>query len=908
MQSVTVKTWVLACLLYSLAMVQTQAAPNNFIDNPGAESGLSSWSTFGGGPALQLSGVAHTGAQSFLLGGRTQFYHGPSYDIKPLIDGGQLIPGQRYQVSVWVRHMDANAQTLYLNVKKVDGSGTDYHTIEKRTAPTGVWTEISGFYVPEIHGALSNLTLYVVSSNGATFDFYSDDFFLGEVEDYDPPMSSNAHDFVRASGRNLVVGADNEVILFNGLNVTVPVDASDGAEDVWNTKAISARDFQNIRSIGFNAVRLHMNYKSFEDDDVPGVFKADGWRWLDRAVALAKEAGLYLMLDMHGPQGGYQSDKTPGFPAFWDGSGDVPNTANQDRLIALWRAIAARYQHEPAILGYDLINEPRPHHSEEWYAYAEQIIAAIRQVDSQHLIVVEVPLISNYTIRLVNDANVMYDSHFYSPWAYATQYSTHYGNAGERWGQYDSPDNPLGSSFNKHYLRDYFQGDILDFTIANNVPTDVGEYGVVHEAFPQDVNALGWIDDIHAILDGDNHGGMRASRFYFSYQGGPFGIYPNWSGFHAQDIAANQPLKDYWINYLADDSTPPDPTPDPESDTVAPVISLLGGNPVNLIEGDDYIEAGAIASDDVDGDLTSQILVTGSVDTGAVGRYAIRYNVTDAAGNAANEVTRTINVAAIEPPPTEAQADLRIRFRKTYPSGDLEIGRAVGYEVITDNDGGDTAVGTVLTLTVPAGTTWQSGSAGCALSGNQVICDLGDIGNDQQRTRNIYVNAMQAGDFTVTAASTSTTADPNLTNHQASITLQVMGDETEGSEEPPVNGDNADLRLTLRKTYPSAPTLGRAVGYEVKTFNDGPDGAANTVTRLAVPTGTEWVSGSRGCAMEGSEVVCVLGDIPNGSRRTRNIYVRPVNAGDFIATASTDSDVTDRHAANNQVSLSINIQ
>jgi uncharacterized repeat protein (TIGR01451 family) len=364
----------------------------------------------------------------------------------------------------------------------------------------------------------------------------------------------------------------------------------------------------------------------------------------------------------------------------------------------------------------------------------------------------------------------------------------------------------------------------------------------------------------------------------------------------------------YWINYLADDSTPPDPTPDPGSDTVAPVISLLGGNPVNLIEGDNYIEAGAIASDDVDGDLTSQILVTGSVDTGAVGRYAIRYNVTDAAGNAANEVTRTINVAAIEPPPTEAQADLRIRFRKTYPSGGLEIGRAVGYEVITYNDGGDTAVGAVLTLTVPAGTTWQSGSAGCALSGNQVICDLGDIGNDQQRTRNIYVNAMQAGDFTVTAASTSTTADPNLTNHQASITVQVMGDETEGSAEPPVNGDNADLRLTLRKTYPSAPTLGRAVGYEVKTFNDGPDDAANTVTRLAVPTGTEWVSGSRGCAMEGSEVVCVLGDIPNGSRRTRNIYVRPVNAGDFIATASTDSDVTNRHAANNQVSLSINIQ
>ena len=453
-----------------------------------------------------------------------------------MADGGPLIEGKRYQASVWVRHTQATEQTLYLNVKKVDGSGTDYHIIANRSIQPGVWTQIMGFYVPEIDGVLSTLNLYVVSGNGSTFDFSSDDFFLGETEAYDPPTGSQAHDFVRADGPDLVVGADHDVIRFNGINVTVPVDASDDAEDVWNTKAVSARDFANIRAIGFNAVRLHMNYKSFEDDANPGVFKTDGWHWLDRAVALAKDAGLYLMLDMHAPQGGYQSDKTPGFPAFWDGSGAAPNTVNQDRLLALWQAIAARYRHEPTILGYDLINEPRPHDSEEWYAYAEQLIAAIRQVDSRHLIVVEAPLISNYSFRLVNDANVLYDSHFYSPWEYTTQYSTAYGNAGERWGKYDSPDNPLGASFDKDYLRDYLQGDVLDFTVSNHVPTDIGEYGVVHEAFPRDVNALGWIDDIHAILNGDNSGGMQASRFYFSYQGGTFGLYPNWLGFHAEHI------------------------------------------------------------------------------------------------------------------------------------------------------------------------------------------------------------------------------------------------------------------------------------------------------------------------------------------------------------------------------------
>ena len=274
------------------------------------------------------------------------------------------------------------------------------------------------------------------------------------------------------------------------------------------------------------------------------------------------------------------------------------------------------------------------------------------------------------------------------------------------------------------------------------------------------------------------------------------------------------------------------------------------------------------------------------------------------AGNAAAEVTRTVQVNAAEPP-AAAEADLRIRFQKTYPSGDPDVGRAVGYEVITYNDGADTAVNAVMTLTVPNGTTWQSGSSGCALSGNQVRCDLGDIGDGQQRTRNVYVNAMQAGDFSVTAASTSETSDPNAANHQATITIPVNGDAT---AEPPADGENADLRLTLRKTYPSTPELGRAVGYEVKTFNDGPDDAVNAVTRLAVPTGTEWVSGSSGCAMNGNEVACDLGTVPSGQRRTRNLYVRPVNAGDFSVTASTASETDDANAANHEVSLSITVQ
>ncbi|GGI56352.1 immunoglobulin-like domain-containing protein [Winogradskyella haliclonae] len=80
------------------------------------------------------------------------------------------------------------------------------------------------------------------------------------------------------------------------------------------------------------------------------------------------------------------------------------------------------------------------------------------------------------------------------------------------------------------------------------------------------------------------------------------------------------------------------------ADTTAPVITLLGSATVNLTVGDAYTDAGATATDNIDGNLTSSIVVTGSVDTNTAGTYTLTYNVSDAAGNAATPVVRTVNV------------------------------------------------------------------------------------------------------------------------------------------------------------------------------------------------------------------------------------------------------------------------
>ena len=86
------------------------------------------------------------------------------------------------------------------------------------------------------------------------------------------------------------------------------------------------------------------------------------------------------------------------------------------------------------------------------------------------------------------------------------------------------------------------------------------------------------------------------------------------------------------------------------STCVAPVITLTGSD-VTLNVGDTYTDDGATASDDEEGDISANIVVGGdTVDTATAGTYTITYDVSDGAGNAATQVTRTVNV--LTPPQT----------------------------------------------------------------------------------------------------------------------------------------------------------------------------------------------------------------------------------------------------------------
>lgn len=212
--------------------------------------------------------------------------------------------------------------------------------------------------------------------------------------------------------------------------------------NVWTNPATPPRDchhtpdsYRELAAMGFNSVRFYINYGLFEDDENPYVYKESGFRWLDDNISWAKQNGIRIVINMHYPQGGYQSQG--------EGTELWQNEENRKRLVALWKEIARRYKDEPFIIGYGILNEPvvpapDPNiGTRKWALLMQDTINAIREVDKAHIIFLENILAfqdekgikidwnskndeNNFALAANND-NIVYEFHFYSPFTFTHQ-------------------------------------------------------------------------------------------------------------------------------------------------------------------------------------------------------------------------------------------------------------------------------------------------------------------------------------------------------------------------------------------------------------------------------------------------------------------------------------------------------
>jgi hypothetical protein len=110
---------------------------------------------------------------------------------------------------------------------------------------------------------------------------------------------------------------------------------------------VGAHDYANLSNWGADFVRLSLAYPWF-GDDAQSFGTSVGVAYIDQHLAWAASHGLYVLIEMHIPPGGYQGYdlESAGARSFWT------SALLRQQFVDLWSRLAARYRDEPRILGY----------------------------------------------------------------------------------------------------------------------------------------------------------------------------------------------------------------------------------------------------------------------------------------------------------------------------------------------------------------------------------------------------------------------------------------------------------------------------------------------------------------------------------------------------------------------------
>ena len=197
--------------------------------------------------------------------------------------------------------------------------------------------------------------------------------------------------------------------------------------DTYYDNFITEYDFDLIKEMGFNCVRLPFWFRNFYYDDAGRKILDKDGNWdlsrLEWAVDECSERGIYVILDMHGAVG-YQSDAPHSGKAVSCGLYDDTEQGEKYRLLTdeLWREIATRFNGNPAVAMYDLLNEPmcdvdcteirRRINNEKIY---DRLYHTVREVDKDHLISIECiwTCLAAPHKQLKGWNNIVYQVHFY---------------------------------------------------------------------------------------------------------------------------------------------------------------------------------------------------------------------------------------------------------------------------------------------------------------------------------------------------------------------------------------------------------------------------------------------------------------------------------------------------------------
>jgi endoglucanase len=241
--------------------------------------------------------------------------------------------------------------------------------------------------------------------------------------------------------------------------------------DAFLAAFFADEDARYLSSLGLNHVRVPINYLHFEDDDHPFELKQSGFRLVDRVVDICDRAGIYAILDLHALPGAQNQHWHSNNPSHW--AHFWTHRHFQDRVVNIWEKLADRYRGNPAVAGYNIMNEPGDASGEKIKPFYDRVVAAVRAIDPDHIIFLDG---NRYATEFT-----AFEGHELYP---NTVYAAHdYKTPGFVWGG-PYPGVTRGVHVDRAHVEETFL-ERTAFMRKTRTPIWIGEFGPVYTGDPE---------------------------------------------------------------------------------------------------------------------------------------------------------------------------------------------------------------------------------------------------------------------------------------------------------------------------------------------------------------------------------------------------------------------------------------
>lgn len=198
----------------------------------------------------------------------------------------------------------------------------------------------------------------------------------------------------------------SQVPFSRGVNLSGWFQAS-GPRQIQFSK-FSRKDFENIKSLGCDVVRLPINLHAMTSGAPDYIPDPLFLHFLDQVVDWSEELQIHLILDNH---------------TFDPAASTDP--AVEEILVKVWTAMARHFKNRSDYVYYEVLNEPHGIDDAVWGSIQQSVINAIRSEDSKHFIVVGPANWNSYNnlknLPVYTDPKLIYTFHFYDPFVFTHQ-------------------------------------------------------------------------------------------------------------------------------------------------------------------------------------------------------------------------------------------------------------------------------------------------------------------------------------------------------------------------------------------------------------------------------------------------------------------------------------------------------